>query len=98
MYSFDTRTGCVQIDHEKCQECTSKGCVEACKKYGAGILKVEQGKAVLSVQPEEAKRRDPECVACELECWLRGRQAIAISLPIAGPEQLRSGTDGHIAG
>jgi hypothetical protein len=98
MYSFDTRTGCIHIEHDRCQECTSKSCVEACKKYGAGVLAVEQGKALLNVPPQEAKRRDPECLACEVACWLHGKQAIHISLPIAGLEPLRSGTHGNTAG
>jgi len=97
VYSFNTRTGCVQIDHHSCQECTLKGCVKACDKYGAGILTLEDGKAVLNVQREDAKRRDPECLACEVECWLHGKQAIAISLPMTGLEQFRSRTNGHTA-
>ncbi len=97
MYSFEVRTGMVFIDHRKCEGCESLACVEACSCYGSGILKAEDGKPVLTVPRPEAKRRDIECLACEIECHFRGQQAIAISLPIAGLEEYRRSAHGHPA-
>lgn len=84
MYTFDFRTGRVSIDHAKCDGCTSFSCAKACNLYGSGILGIEKGRPVLTIPPEEAKRRCTECLACELGCRLRGRQAITILLPIMG--------------
>ncbi|MBM4429329.1 MAG: hypothetical protein FJ026_03150 [Chloroflexi bacterium] len=97
MYSFETRTGSISIDHIKCESCKSLACVKACSLYGAGILKVERGKPVLNVTAEEAKRRDTECLACELDCHFRGQQAIVISMPVAGLEEYRRVNRGHTA-
>jgi hypothetical protein len=89
-YCFDTRTGQVSIDHARCEGCDSKACVEACHRVGADILALEGGLPVLAVAAEEARRLDTECLACEIACFLRGRQALTISLPIPGLEQYRS--------
>lgn len=89
MYCFSTRTGQVCIDHNKCGGCRTVACVDACQRYGAGILGAENGKPVLKVSLEEAKRRGTECLACEQECAVHGEKAIVISLPIAGLEEYR---------
>lgn len=96
-YCFKTRTGQVYIDHHKCEGCATVICVEACHRYGAGILSADNGKPVLNVSSEEAKRLDTECLACEVECFLRGQQAIVISLPIPGLQEFRK-RHGHTAG
>jgi hypothetical protein len=96
-YCFNTRTGQVCIDHRKCEGCSTVICVEACHRYGAGILSAHNGKPVLNVPEEEAKRLDTECLACEAECFLRGQQAIVISLPIPGLQEFRK-SHGHTAG
>lgn len=97
MYRFSTRTGEICIDHDKCTGCTTIACVDACQRYGVAILTAENGKPVLNVSPEEATRRDTECLACEQECRLHGHRAIVISLPIAGLEEYRE-SHGHTAG
>lgn len=97
MLSLKTRTGSISIDHNKCEGCKSLACVKACSLFGAGILKVERGKPVLNVSAEEARRRDTECLACELECYLRGQQAIVISMPVSGLDEYRRGNHGHPA-
>jgi len=84
MYEFEFRTGKVSIDYEKCDGCTSFACVKACSLYGRNILRVQGGKPVLSVSPEEAKRLCIECLACEEECRLRGQGALKIALPVIG--------------
>jgi hypothetical protein len=97
MYCFNTRTGQVCIDHQKCEDCDTLICIEACRRYGAGILSLHNGQAMLNVSAEEAKRLDTECLACEIECFLHGQQAITISLPIAGLQEFRK-RHGHTAG
>lgn len=89
-YCFETRTGQVCFDHAKCDGCDSQACVEACRRVGANILVAEEGLPVLSVARDEARRRDTECLACELACSLRGKQAISILLPIEGLEEFRN--------
>ena len=98
MYSFECRTGRVSIDHSKCDGCATFACVEACRLYGSGILGVQGDKPMLTVAPEYAKRRCTECLACELDCYSRGQQAITISLPLAGLEEFRRAVNGHSAG
>jgi hypothetical protein len=97
MYCFSTRTGQICIDHKRCLACRSTACVDACQRYGIGILESEDGKPVLNVSLEEARRRDTECLACEQECELYGEKALVISLPIAGLEEYRE-QHGHTAG
>jgi succinyl-CoA synthetase beta subunit len=81
-YRFDTLTGTVYIRHEECDTCTEKPCVSSC---AAGILKLDGGKPILAIAPEEAKRgRCTECLACELACEFHGNKAIFIDLPIPG--------------
>ena len=82
MYEFEFRTGKVSIDYEKCDGCTSFACVKACSLYGRNILRVQGGKPMLSVSPEEARRLCIECLACEQECRLRGQGALKIALPV----------------
>lgn len=106
IYTFESRTGRVSIDHGKCDGCTSFACVKACSLYGSGILRVEGSKPVLPVladrpggiPPEETTRRCTECLACEIDCYFQGQQAITITLPIAGLEEFRRAVHGHPAG
>ncbi len=87
-YSFETLTGKISIDHNKCQDCNTKGCIEACK---AGILKLENGKPVLSVSREEAKKgKCTESLACEIFCTFHEQDAIFIHLPIPGLKEYRA--------
>ncbi len=82
-YSFDTMTGRLGIDYEKCQACVARPCVDSCT---AKILKFDDAKKpVLNVTAEEAKRgRCTECLACELACQFHGNKAIVVDLPIPG--------------
>ena len=89
MYIFEFRTGQVSIDYAKCDGCASFACAKACNLYGSGILRIEKGRPVLTIPPEEAKRRCTECLACEAGCHLRGRQAITILLPIMGLKEFK---------
>ena len=86
-YFFETLTGKLSIDHRKCPDCRTKGCIEACK---AEILKLEDGKPVLSVSREEAKKgKCTECLACEIFCTFHEQDAIFIHLPILGLKEYR---------
>ena len=86
-YSFETMTGKLFIGHQKCPDCRTKGCIEACS---AQILKLEQGKPVLAVSQEEAKKgKCTECLACEIFCAFHEQKAIFIQLPIPGLKDYR---------
>ncbi len=86
-YIFETLTGRLSIDHEKCAACKTKGCVEACT---AKILKVEDGKPVLAVPVEDVRRgKCTECLACEIFCTFHEQNAIVIHLPIPGLREYR---------
>ncbi|MEW6744832.1 MAG: ATP-grasp domain-containing protein [Planctomycetota bacterium] len=86
-YEFQTVTGRIVYDHAVCLECESKVCVQACVPQ---ILKVENGKPVLAVSREEAKRgKCTECLACEVECRFHGKGAGHVELLIPGLEDYR---------
>ncbi|MBU1628308.1 hypothetical protein KKB18_13145, partial [bacterium] len=86
-YSFDTLTGMIEFDHSKCMDCKSKVCVGACIQK---ILKLEGEKPVLAISTEDAKKgKCTECLACELECFLKAQRAIRIILPIEGLDEYR---------
>lgn len=85
---FEERTIKVIIDTDKCPDCTTKACIEACKVYSRGILKLNDGKPSVShLSPEDVKRRGTECLGCEYECWQRGNSAIRIEVPIKGLDE-----------
>ena len=98
MYEFEFRTGKVSIDHGKCTNCTTYACVKACSLYGTGILRVKEGKPVLAIASDEAKRLCIECLACEHDCLFEGQKAITIVLPIPGLDEVRRGERGDTAG
>lgn len=86
-YAFETLTGQLFIDHEKCAGCRSKGCVDAC---GPNILTLEEGRPVLSISRGEAKRgKCTECLACEIFCRFHEQEAIIIHLPIPELKEYR---------
>ncbi len=84
MYEFESKTGKVTFDHNKCARCKSYACVKACSIYNTrGILRIHQGKPLLAIPPEDAKRGlCTECLSCEYECTFRGQKAIKIFLPL----------------
>jgi len=86
-YFFETLTGRIFFDHQKCENCQTKGCVKACR---AQILKLEEGKPVLSIPLAEAKKgKCTECLACEIFCKFHEQDAIMIYLPIPGLKEYR---------
>ena len=85
LYSFDTITGKIEIDHSLCTKCESKICIDVCIPK---ILKSDDGKCVLAIDEEDAKKgKCIECLACELECLARGKNAVNVILPIPGLEE-----------
>lgn len=86
-YEFETLTGILSVDYEKCRECTEKPCVDSCRP---AILKFEKESPVLAISREEAKRgKCTECLACELACEFQGNGAIFIDLPIPGLDNIQ---------
>lgn len=87
-YAFETFTGKIYFDHSKCKNCKSHGCISSCKP---DILKLSEGKPVLSTSEEEAKRgKCTECLACEIFCRFHEQNAITIHLPIPGLKEYRN--------
>ncbi len=68
MYVIITRTLKIEIDHDKCKVCESYECVKACSIYGRNILRIKNGLPVTFLPPEDVKKRDNECLACEIYC------------------------------
>ena len=86
-YVFETPTGRLSVEQYKCAECQTKGCVPACLPK---ILKIEAGKPVLAVSPEEARKgKCTECLACEIYCKFHEQDAIVVHLPIPGLQEYR---------
>lgn len=87
-YRFETFTGSIFIDHTKCLSCESHGCVSSCSP---GILKLVDGKPVLAVTEEDARKgKCTECLACEIFCKFHEQDAIFIHLPIPGLAEYRN--------
>ncbi|HUX07104.1 MAG TPA: ATP-grasp domain-containing protein [Acidobacteriota bacterium] len=84
-YEFDSPTGKVLFDYDKCRACASKACVDECIPK---ILRLEEGVPVLAVTREDAARNKCiECLACELECLAQGERGCRIELPIPGLDE-----------
>lgn len=84
-YSFPVRfgqgwEGRVWIDHENC---TSE-LAERVVTYSNGVLKVENGKPMLALSEEEARSKDSEMIAAEIELIRAGTPVVFVDLPIPG--------------
>jgi len=85
---FWERTIKVTIDTSLCHECETKACIAACKQFGRGFLQLKDGApSVEHLSAEEVKRLGTECLACEYECWFRGKSVIKIDVPIEGLDE-----------
>lgn len=88
MLCFSERTIQVSIDTDRCAGCETKACVEACRTYARGMLELRDGApSVAHLEDDEVKRVGTECLACEYECWFRGKSAITIDVPIKGLDE-----------
>jgi hypothetical protein len=82
---FNVRSGgSITIDLSQCAACETKPCVEVCAVQGGPlVLDEEQGVPSLRWSLEEIEKGGcVECLGCELDCELTGRQAIFIVLPL----------------
>ena len=81
---FESRTGKVIIDDTKCPKCKSYACVKACSLYGTALYRINltRKKPEFIYNQDDLKRLCTECLGCEQECYLRGRRAITIQLPM----------------
>lgn len=86
---FPFRTGKVTIDYEKCRDCESYACVEACGKFGGNLFKIEDGRPVLIQSGEESGRRCIEDLACELYCQDNGNKGLTLVLDMFGLDEYR---------
>lgn len=74
--------GTVEIDLEQCNRCDSKVCINVCSSQG-DILTLKDGVPALKRTAEEVKKGAcTECLGCELDCLLHGKNAINITLPV----------------
>jgi len=82
---FKVRSGgWVSIDLERCKVCDSKVCLEVCGIQG-GPLVLDNGRGVPGLRwslAEIERGGCVECLGCELDCALRGKQAVTIVLPL----------------
>lgn len=88
---FETRTGKVIIEDNKCVQCNTFACVKACSLYGSSLFRInlKERRPEPIYDKEELKRRCTECLACEQECFLRGLSAIKILLPMPELDKLK---------
>ncbi|MEW8959469.1 MAG: hypothetical protein AB2448_10265 [Moorella sp. (in: firmicutes)] len=88
MLEFWERTIKVTIDTDKCDACETKACIDACKKFARGLLQLKDGRPSVEHLTEDGiQRLGTECLACEYECWFRGKSAIKIDVPIEGLDE-----------
>jgi len=90
LYTFPFRTGLVTIDHNKCARCKNYACIKADSLFGTGLLRVRDGKPVLTTTSDEAKRLCSECLACEIYCEAYGNAGLRIKLDMLGLDEYRS--------
>jgi succinyl-CoA synthetase beta subunit len=84
-YRFRTLTGEVVFDYALCRECSAKVCIEACQRK---ILALDNDLPVLAIEESEAaKGKCTECLACELDCILKGNKGVRVDLPIPGLDE-----------
>lgn len=77
---FEIMTGRIVIDLERCEECETKACIEACS---SNIFRREGHRVALNMARDLIKKGGcTETMACELECQLRGRGGLRVILPM----------------
>ncbi len=92
-YKIETLTGTIFIDHEVCNRCESKACVNECPK---DVLKLEKDVPVLNLDKSEVKKgKCTECLACEIACKFHGEGGLYIHLPIPGLKEYREKLTGN---
>lgn len=84
---FAFATGKVTIDYEKCKDCENYACVKACSLFGRSILRVEDGKPVLT--SEDANKLCSEDLTCGLYCQAYGNKGLKMSLDMFGLDEYK---------
>lgn len=79
-YSFPIRGGRVYIDHAQCDQ-TVNGILT---EFGQGIFTIDNGKPVLAISESDVAGKDSELIACEVECRMKGSDALYVDLEIEG--------------
>lgn len=82
---FETMAGAIiRFDLKKCDECTTKACIEADHLPFLGpVLELKEGRPSLMWSKEEIKKgKCTDCVACELACQLHGNGGVTITYSI----------------
>jgi formate hydrogenlyase subunit 6/NADH:ubiquinone oxidoreductase subunit I len=83
--TFKIRSGgAVAIALERCVDCPTRACLSVCRVQGGPLeLNEERGVPGLNMSLFEIERGGcVECLGCEQECALHGRQAVTITLPL----------------
>lgn len=91
---FTVRSGgTVTIDLERCTSCESKVCLAVCAIQGGPlILDQQRGVPGLRWSLAEIERGGcVECLGCELDCTLHGKQAVTIVLPLPRLDEYLNG-------
>ena len=86
---FNSRTVKISVDYAKCATCKTKNCIEACKKFGTTLFKLEGENPVLVYSEEETQRRCIEDLACEIYCQSQGKKGLVIHLEMFGLNSYR---------
>jgi hypothetical protein len=78
--------GAVTIELARCAGCETRACLQVCTDQGGPLVwDEERGVPALLWTPEEIERGGcVECLGCELDCALHGRNAVTITLPLEG--------------
>jgi hypothetical protein len=90
--------GRISIDLSQCPDCQTKACLEVCRVQG-GPLDLDEDQAVprLRWSLEQTRRGGcVECLGCELDCELYGRQAVKIALPLESLAEYRGCVAGRV--
>ena len=77
--------GTISIALERCAACTTRPCVKVCESQGGPLVwDIERAVPTLRWGEAEIERGGcVECLGCELDCTVFGRQAVMIHLPLA---------------
>ena len=87
-YEFPFTTGRVIIDYDKCRDCENYACVKACSLFGRAILRIDDGRPVLT--SDDANKNCIEDLTCELYCHNYGNKGLGIALDMFGLEAYRA--------